>query len=170
MAKRNAGFTSITARWLRGSLLITAILVIVAEALFLYSTYQDLYGGVRQAVLSRFSTIEGQLRATGTAGDASEISASRSQALRRIVELFDEKEKFELMLLDPSGTVLITSSGTFSQELADGNDVYQAMTEVLFLLQRDGATGTKIAAMEEIRARALKMRWTAYDLPGELKW
>lgn len=48
--------------------------------------------------------------------------------------------------------------------------VYQAMTEVLFLLQRDGATGTKIAAMEEILARALKMRWTAYDLPGELKW
>ena len=39
-----------------------------------------------------------------------------------------------------------------------------------FLLQRDGATGTKIAAMEEILARALKMRWTAYDLPGELKW
>ena len=120
--------SSITRRWLRGGLLITMILVVLAEVLFLYSTYNDLYGGVRQAVLSRFSTIEGQLRATGTAGDASEISASRSQALRRIVELFDEKEKFELMLLDPSGTVLITSSGTFSQELADGNDVYQAMT------------------------------------------
>lgn len=48
--------------------------------------------------------------------------------------------------------------------------VYHAMTEVLFLLQRDGAGGTKLAAMEEILARALKMRWTAYDLPGELKW
>lgn len=48
--------------------------------------------------------------------------------------------------------------------------VYHAMTEVLFLLQRDGASGSKIAAMEEILARALKMRWTAYDLPGELKW
>ena len=77
MAKRNAGFTSITRRWLRGSLLITAILVVVAETLFLYSSYQDLYGGVRQAVLSRFSTIEGQLSATGTAGDESDASASR---------------------------------------------------------------------------------------------
>lgn len=50
------------------------------------------------------------------------------------------------------------------------HSVYRAMTEILFLLQRDGAGGTKIAAMEEILARAMKMRWTAYDLPGELKW
>lgn len=128
MAKRNAGFTSITARWLRGSLLITAILVVVAETLFLYSAYQDLYGGVRQAVLSRFSTIEGQLSATGTAGDESTASASRGQALRRTVELFDEKDKFEFMLLDSSGTIIATSSGTFSRELLDGTDFYDAMT------------------------------------------
>ena len=48
--------SSITRRWLRGGLLITMILVVLAEVLFLYSTYNDLYGGVRQAVLSRFST------------------------------------------------------------------------------------------------------------------
>ena len=128
MAKRNAGFTSITRRWLRGSLLITAILVVVAETLFLYSSYQDLYGGVRQAVLSRFSTIEGQLSATGTAGDESNASASRGMALRRAVELFDEKDKFEFMLLDSSGAVIATSSGTFSRELLGGTDVYDAMT------------------------------------------
>ena len=129
MAKATSGMTSsITRRWLRGSLLITLILVVLAEALFLYSTYEDLYGGVRQAMLSRFSTIEGQLRATGTTGSEDETSYSRSRALRRAVEQFDEKDKFEFMLLDTVGDVLTTSSGTFSQELAAGDDVYQAMT------------------------------------------
>ena len=128
MAKAAGMTSSITRRWLRGGLLITMILVILAEALFLYSIYGTLYGGVQQAVFNRFSTIEGQLRATGTAGDAGETAATRSQALRRIVELFDEKDKFEFMLLDASGNVLITSSGTFSKELDGGDDVYQAMT------------------------------------------
>lgn len=128
-AKSAGGMTnSITRRWLRGSLLITLVLVVLAEALFLYSTYEDLYGGVRQAMFSRFSTIEGQLRATGTAGDTDETAGSRGRALRRAVEQFDEKDKFEFMLLDPFGDVLTTSSGTFSQELASGDDVDQAMT------------------------------------------
>ena len=48
--------------------------------------------------------------------------------------------------------------------------VYHAMMEVLFLLQRDGATGSKLAEMEENLARALRIRWSIYDLPGELKW
>ena len=129
MAKAAAGKTSsITWRWLRGSLLITLILVIAAEAMFLYSSYDSLYGGVQQAMLNRFSTISGQLRATGAAGDAGETAASRSQALRRTVELFDEKDKFEFMLLDAAGMVLTTSSGTLSQDLLTGGDVYQAMT------------------------------------------
>ena len=48
--------------------------------------------------------------------------------------------------------------------------VYHAMMEVLFLLQRDGTTGSKLAEMEENLARALRIRWPIYDLPGELKW
>ena len=54
-------------------------------------------------MLSRFSTIEGQLRATGTTGSEDETSYSRSRALRRAVEQFDEKDKFEFMLLDTVG-------------------------------------------------------------------
>ena len=129
MAKATAGMTSsITRRWLRGGLLITMVLLVLAETLFLYSTYDNLYGSVRQAMFNRFSTIEGQLRATGTAGDTDETAYSRGRALRRIVEMFDEKDKFEFMLLDGSGMVLTTSSGTFSQELAAGDDFYQAVT------------------------------------------
>ena len=85
MAKATAGMTSsITRRWLRGGLLITMVLLVLAETLFLYSTYDNLYGSVRQAMFNRFSTIEGQLRATGTAGDTDETAYSRGRALRRI--------------------------------------------------------------------------------------
>ena len=56
------------------------------------------------------------------------------------------------------------------EEPDTAHGVYQAMMEVLFFLQRDGATGSKIAEMEETLARALKVHWASYDLPGELKW
>ena len=117
---------NITSRWLRGSLLITAAALAVAVGLFLYSSYQSLYGGVQQAMVRRFTAIDGRLQATGTAGDARDTAASRGQVLRRTVEQFDEKDKFELMLLDAGGVVLATSSGLSSRGLAQGDDFAQA--------------------------------------------
>ena len=38
--------TSIIRRWIRGSLLITVLVLVLAEGLFLYYSYNDLYGGV----------------------------------------------------------------------------------------------------------------------------
>lgn len=128
---------NITARWLRGSLLITALVLAVAEGLFLYSTYQNLYGGVQRAMLNRFTAIDGRLQATGTAGDARDTAAARGQALRRIVEQFDEKDKLELMLLDSGGTVLATSSGVVNRGLMQGEDFGAAFTS-------DSGVGTAI--------------------------
>lgn len=72
---------------------------------------------------ARFSTVEGRLQATGTAGSSQATSESRSQSLRRTVEQFDEKDKFEFMLLDSSGVVLATSSGTMNKNLlSEGRD------------------------------------------------
>ena len=47
--------SSITRRWLRGSLLVTLLLVAVAEGLFIYATWSGYYNGARQAILSRIS-------------------------------------------------------------------------------------------------------------------
>lgn len=45
------------------------------------------------------------------------------------MEQFDEKDKFEFMLLDSSGVVLATSSGTMNKNLlSEGRDFYQAVT------------------------------------------
>jgi len=41
---------------------------------------------------------------------------------------------------------------------------------VIFMLQCDGASGSKIAQMEENVARAFTVRWKDYDIPGEAKW
>ena len=101
--------SSIIQRWVRGSLLIMVLVLVAAEAIFLY-------------------TSSGRLQATGTAEDSLETSESRGQALRRTVEQFDEKDKFEFMLLDARGVILSTSSGTMSQELSNGEDFLEAIT------------------------------------------
>ena len=38
--------SSIIRRWVCGSLLITVLVLVLAEGLFLYYSYNDLYGGV----------------------------------------------------------------------------------------------------------------------------
>ncbi len=50
------------------------------------------------------------------------------------------------------------------------HDLYLGISEVIFNMQCDGADGSKIASMEENIARALKIRWSDYDIGGELKW
>ncbi len=120
--------TSIIRRWVRGSLLIMVLVLVVAEAIFLYTSYRDLYGGVQRVIESRFSTIAGRLQATGTAGDSTTTAESRGRALRRAVEQFEEKDKFEFMLLDAQGVILATSSGTMTRDLTDGTDFLQALT------------------------------------------
>ena len=69
--------SSIIRRWVCGSLLITVLVLVLAEGLFLYYSYNDLYGGVERAVENRFSTVVGRLQATGTAGDMAVTAESR---------------------------------------------------------------------------------------------
>ena len=102
--------SSITRRWLQGSLLVTLLLVALAEGFFIYAIWSGYYNGARQAILSRISSISGQLNIV-TGANPALTASSRSQLLHRAVEQFDEKDKFEFMLLDSSGQPLITSSG-----------------------------------------------------------
>ena len=53
---------SITKKWVRNSLFITMLALIVAEGLFLYLKYSNYYSAALQAVSSRFSSISGQLK------------------------------------------------------------------------------------------------------------
>lgn len=86
--------------------------LLLAEGVFLYSSYTSYYDGVRQAMVSRFSSATGQLKMYSGSQNPAQ---ARAMALRRMVEQFDDKDKFEFQLLDATGQVLSSSSG-FAQQ------------------------------------------------------
>lgn len=49
-------------------------------------------------------------------------------------------------------------------------ELYLAMSEVIFLVQCKGAGGFQIAQTEETIAKAVHVRWSDYDHPGDIKW
>jgi len=50
------------------------------------------------------------------------------------------------------------------------HDLYLGINEVIFFLECDGATSSKIIQMEENVARALRINWKEHDYPSEIKW
>ncbi len=119
--------SGITRRWIRGSLLVTVLLLVVIEGMFLYSTTRSYYDGVQQSMYQRFSSISGQLKVYG--GDtAHRTAANRSLALRRMVEQFSDKDKYEFMLLDGQGSVIASTSGTNAAGIISARDFEEAQT------------------------------------------
>ena len=51
--------SGITRRWLRGNLLLTVLLVLLVEGMFLYSYSRNYYNNVQQTMVRRFSSITG---------------------------------------------------------------------------------------------------------------
>ena len=101
--------SGITRRWLRGNLLITVLLVLLAEAMFLYSYTRSYYNSVQQTMYRRFSSVSGQLKMY-TGDTVQSTAATRSVALRRMVEQFADKDKYEFMLLFNSYLSIFTGA------------------------------------------------------------
>ena len=121
--------SGITRRWLRGSLLMTGLLVLLVEVMVLYSATRSYYNGVQQTMYRRFSSITGQLKMY-TGETSQKTAASRSVALRRMVEQFSDKDKYEFMLLDSYGGVIASSSGTDAEGIVTRTDFEQAQDAV----------------------------------------
>ena len=118
--------SGITRRWLRGNLLITVLVVLLAEVMFLYSYTRSYYGSVQQIMYRRFSSVTGQLKMY-TGDTAQSAAVRRSLALRRMVEQFADKDKYEFMLLDSYGGVIASSSGTDAEGIVSSRDFEQAL-------------------------------------------
>ena len=119
--------SGITRRWLRGSLLLTVMLVLLVESMFVYSSARSYYNSVQQTMYRRFSSISGQLKMYS--GDtAQKRAANRSVALRRMVEQFSDKDKYEFMLLDSYGEVIASSSGTSAEGIVTEEDFNKAQS------------------------------------------
>lgn len=102
----------ITRKWITTNLLLLVLLLAGAEILFVSSQNQSYYNAVRQAIHNRYSSISGQLQVTDNfQTEASDASQARALFLRSMVEQFDAKDRFELMLLRSGGQVMASSSG-----------------------------------------------------------
>ena len=117
--------SGITRRWLRGSLMLTVLLLILVEGMFLYSCSRNYYNSVQQTMYRRFSSVNGQLKMY-TGDTAQKTAANRSVALRRMVEQFSDKDKYEFMLLDSYGGVIASSSGTDAEGILSSADFERA--------------------------------------------
>ena len=117
--------SGITHRWLRGSLFLTVLLVLLVESMFVYNFSRSYYNSVQQTMMRRFSSINGQLKMY-TGDTAQKTAANRSVALRRMVEQFADKDKYEFMLLDSYGGVIASSSGTDAEGIVTSTDFEQA--------------------------------------------
>lgn len=112
---------SITRRWVRGSLLITILVMLLAVAVVIYFSINTTYDSARRAVQTRVTTILNQF----SASDA-QTSEARGIMLRRMIEQFSEKDKFEVLLLTSGGQIAVSSSGSTEESRAVADDYFAA--------------------------------------------
>ncbi|MDL2325135.1 HAMP domain-containing histidine kinase [Ruminococcaceae bacterium OttesenSCG-928-A16] len=113
---------SITKRWVRGSLFFTIAVVLIAEALFLYYMVNGYQSNTRNAIQIQFNNLRWQLEVSAVSSPQ-----TRDLQLRNVVEQFDQKTQFELMLLDANGNVLISSSGLPASSAMVAPDVQELL-------------------------------------------
>ncbi len=102
---KKPGDSGITRRWIAVGVLSTAVILVIATAAIIISLRQSYYASARQAIEWRVSSA---MRAISASGSSRQ---DRVSALHSLVEDFAEKDRFEFMLVDSGGRILVTSSG-----------------------------------------------------------
>lgn len=122
----------ITRRWLVNGLGVIFVILLGVMIAFSFGVRSFYYSSVQQIILSRSSVISTLLQTY-----AQDSSVNFSRELQNIVETFEYRETMELMAIDSSGKVMMTSSGFLPEEdlpmpdfesamsSPDGIDVYQ---------------------------------------------
>ncbi len=139
---------TITRRWLVNNLGVISIMlfaVVISGTVFVRSYY---YGTARQYLTSRINMISSILQRS-----YNDPAASFSAEVRSIVENWNEKDKTELMVVDSSGRVGLTSSGFVPEESLDSMDDFsQALSS-----GTSGFYTGKISSGENIMAVCLML-------------
>ena len=123
--------------------MLTVLLLILVEGMFLYSCSRNYYNSVQQTMYRRFSSVNGQLKMY-TGDTAQKAAANRSVALRRMVEQFSDKDKYEFMLLDSYGGVSYLHSPRQVKPLPQIGNLcgrHRRMTLLMLLFQSTYKTG-----------------------------
>lgn len=98
--------SSITKRWVKGSLVTTITVLVVAMAFLFVYVRNSYYSAADNVILSRVNTINGTLAASSGQSDS-----ERTSLLYTMTEEFTEKDKFEFMFIGTNGKILSTSTG-----------------------------------------------------------
>ncbi len=138
--------SGITWRWFSGSLLLTIVILVASELFFIHSYTTSYYDGVEQTMQTRFAATVGQLAMyQGETDD--ETASLRSLALRRMVEQFSDKDQYEFMLLDASGEVISSSSGTAVEGIVTDSDFIDAQTDSVGIAIYVTSTGEEVMSV-----------------------
>lgn len=120
-ADRKMKGSGITRRWIIVGVLTTVLILIIASAAIIISLRQSYYASAKQAIEWR---VRSTLRAISSSGESAQEKVT---ALRRLVEDFGEKDRFEFMLVDSQGRILVTSSGFSPTDTEPLDDYYMAV-------------------------------------------
>ncbi len=96
----------ITKRWLYNSFSVILAIIIAFVLIFSYGIRAYFYNNVEQILISRANVIN-----TLMVNYSEDSSVDFASQVRQLVENFEDKDKIELMAIDGSGKVIITSSG-----------------------------------------------------------
>ncbi len=113
---------SITTRWVRGSLLFTLAVVLVAEGVFLFFMISGYYDSVRQAITNQFYTLRGEMTLPAAA-----TADERYLRMVNTVEQYGGKSQFEFMLIRAGGAVATSSSGMAPRQQGVPPDIADAL-------------------------------------------
>ena len=117
------GRHSIATRWMVNTLLVVAILLIVANVCVYYFTRQYYYGSAESYVVSEANAA--QMVLTRLYED---MAVNYSSEVREMIVNFDKKDRMELMSINKNGQVSLSSSG-FSPDKTYYMPDYEAALE-----------------------------------------
>ena len=103
---RFSGSRSIAMRWTVNTLSVVAVILVVVNVSIYYFTRQYYYGSARSYVVSEASTAEMVLTRL-----YENLSLNYTAEVREFIENFEKKEQIEMMAINSSGKVTLSSSG-----------------------------------------------------------
>lgn len=137
---------SITKHWLRNSLGVVALILVVIEVLLIFIVRNYYYSSARQYVTSKMNVV------TAAVLNSSNDTTNYNAQIRSLVENYGDKDKVELMAITADGSVDVTSSGFSPPQSDNMSDYEEAKKSSTGLATQiyDLPTGEKVIAVTAV--------------------
>ncbi len=137
----------ITRRWLMNGLGLIVLLVVGVECALVFSWHSSYYNRLQQELSSRADALCGYFSVYNSSD-----TAEYERSARQFVEDFTDKESMELMMFNPSGEVLVTSTGfePDTREVFPDYDAALASPEGVGVWQGKNSTGEQVLGVTKL--------------------